>query len=229
MPFQPAAKASLAATALACLLVSGCYVPGGGWTMRTGVDLRRHRKPSLFCELVDTRWDEYNRVAEQNLSLGLVDPRTVVTPTNSTGNGLVAPLPGNGTEVQIPQGGVPPATPPVPNQTVPGDTTVPGPLLNEPRQLPGAPADPVPPPPPGVSATALRPRGPELLPQPDKDVDDDDDTDDEDKDERADAGAGDQVELSSYQRRTGTRASGAADSSAGKVLRRPSASRLFRR
>ena len=34
--------------------------------MRTGVDLRRPRKPAAFVELVDTRWDEFNRIAEIN-------------------------------------------------------------------------------------------------------------------------------------------------------------------
>ncbi len=37
--------------------------------MRTGVDVRRCMKPAVFVELVDTRWDEYNRVAEINSTL----------------------------------------------------------------------------------------------------------------------------------------------------------------
>ena len=48
------------------LSAQGCFVPGGGWTMRTGVDVRCLKKPSAFVELVDTRWDEYNRVALMN-------------------------------------------------------------------------------------------------------------------------------------------------------------------
>lgn len=45
---------------------AGCYIPGGGWTLRTGVDLRTHRKPGCYLEMVDTRWDEWNRVAQMN-------------------------------------------------------------------------------------------------------------------------------------------------------------------
>ena len=48
------------------LSASGCYIPGGGWTMRTGVDVRCLKKPAAFVELVDTRWDEYNRIAVIN-------------------------------------------------------------------------------------------------------------------------------------------------------------------
>ena len=65
---------------LVCAAPSGCYIPGGGWTMRTGLDVRRYRKPSAFLELVDTRWDEYNRVAELNLMGGPIDPRADMTP-----------------------------------------------------------------------------------------------------------------------------------------------------
>jgi hypothetical protein len=55
---------------LTALIVSlsaeGCFVPGGGWTMRSGVDVRCLKKPAVFVELVDTRWDEYNRIAVMN-------------------------------------------------------------------------------------------------------------------------------------------------------------------
>jgi hypothetical protein len=54
------------ALVLAAVAASGCYVPGGGWTLRGGLDLRTYRRPAVFTELVDTRWDEYNRVAFQN-------------------------------------------------------------------------------------------------------------------------------------------------------------------
>lgn len=50
----------------AVVTLSGCYIPGGGWTMRTGVDFRTHRKPGAYVEMVDTRWDEWNRLAVQN-------------------------------------------------------------------------------------------------------------------------------------------------------------------
>jgi hypothetical protein len=46
--------------------VSGCYIPGSGWTLRSGIDLRTHRKPAVFAEMVDSRWDEWNRVAQMN-------------------------------------------------------------------------------------------------------------------------------------------------------------------
>ena len=45
----------------------GCYIPGGGWTVRTGVDVRQICKPAAFVELVDTKWDEWNRVSQMNL------------------------------------------------------------------------------------------------------------------------------------------------------------------
>jgi len=51
------------------LSAAGCYIPGGGWTMRAGVDVRCLKKPAAFVEVVDTRWDEITRVAELN-SLG---------------------------------------------------------------------------------------------------------------------------------------------------------------
>lgn len=52
--------------ALLALLLSGCYIPGGGWTLRGGADLRTRYKPTVFVEMVDSRWDEYNRVACAN-------------------------------------------------------------------------------------------------------------------------------------------------------------------
>ena len=52
--------------ALVAATLSGCYIPGGGWTMRTGLDFRTCYKPAAFLEMVDTRWDEYNRVALMN-------------------------------------------------------------------------------------------------------------------------------------------------------------------
>ena len=56
----------LLAGALLCAGLAGCYVPNGGWTLRSGVDCRTHRKPAMFLEMVDTRWDEWNRVAQIN-------------------------------------------------------------------------------------------------------------------------------------------------------------------
>ena len=58
--------ARLVAGALLCAGLSGCYVPNGGWTLRSGLDCRTHRKPAMFIEMVDTRWDEWNRVAQIN-------------------------------------------------------------------------------------------------------------------------------------------------------------------
>jgi hypothetical protein len=56
----------LLAGGLLCAVLSGCYVPNGGWTLRSGFDCRTHRKPAMFLEMVDTRWDEWNRVAQIN-------------------------------------------------------------------------------------------------------------------------------------------------------------------
>ncbi|MBI3864589.1 MAG: hypothetical protein HY290_22125 [Planctomycetia bacterium] len=63
-----------------CLAASGCFIPGGGWTLRTGVDLRRKWKPSAFVELVDTKWDEYNRVEDLNMSGFFPDQGAVFHP-----------------------------------------------------------------------------------------------------------------------------------------------------
>lgn len=60
-------RALLLAVVPLCLAASGCFVPGGGWTLRSGIDLRRKCKPSAFVELVDTKWDEYNLVEEMNV------------------------------------------------------------------------------------------------------------------------------------------------------------------
>jgi hypothetical protein len=53
---------------------AGCYVPGGGWTLRTGLDWRTHAKPGAYVELVDTRWDEWNRIAQMNAMMGEITP-----------------------------------------------------------------------------------------------------------------------------------------------------------
>lgn len=90
---------------LISLPASGCYVPGGGWTMRTGIDLRRHAKPSAFVELVDTRWDEYNRIAEINA----FTPTTTVLPATFAPGPAPGPGPGPGLMEGI---SVPPATEP---------------------------------------------------------------------------------------------------------------------
>ena len=67
-------------SALLALSLAGCYIPGGGWTLRTGADFRTRYKPGVFLEMVDTRWDEYNRVACQNTQC---TPR----PRNGAGTG----------------------------------------------------------------------------------------------------------------------------------------------
>jgi hypothetical protein len=123
------------AAVLLCLTTAGCYVPGGGWTMRTGLDVRRHRKPSVFLELVDTRWDEYNRVATMNLDRPMLDETQVILTPYPPNSGPGAPLPGgNG------QGpGMAPSAPPIP----PAFDVPPG----EPNPLPGTPVESLPPPP----------------------------------------------------------------------------------
>jgi len=127
------------AAALSSLLASGCYVPGGGWTMRTGLDTRRRHKPSVFVELVDSRWDEFNRVATMNLDSPMMEVNGVVLP-NGQPNG---------------QSGI--AMPAVNGPLVPGAPPVP--LNGEPHQLPGSPAETLPPSPPLPTTdapTALR-------------------------------------------------------------------------
>ncbi len=127
---------------LVCAATTGCYIPGGGWTMRTGLDVRRYHKPSAFLELVDTRWDEYNRVAELNLMGGPIDPRAVVTPW----------CPPNGGTMVLPPGiqGVSPALPSTAPANGSGEDNG-----QEPNPLPGAPVETLPPP-PGVGPTARR-------------------------------------------------------------------------
>jgi hypothetical protein len=134
---------------LVCAASSGCYIPGGGWTMRTGLDVRRYHKPSAFLELVDTRWDEYNRVAEMNLLGGPIDPRAVVTPW----------CPPNGGGMGLPPGmnGAPSLAPMTTPPNGAGETNG-----QEPNPLPGAPVETLPPP-PGVGPTAQRPQGDDNL------------------------------------------------------------------
>jgi hypothetical protein len=119
------------AAALSSVLASGCYVPGGGWTMRTGLDTRRRHKPSVFVELVDTRWDEYNRVATMNLDSPVMEVNGIVVPNGQPNGQSGFTLPAvNG----LP-GGMVPAAPPVPSS-------------GEPNPLSGTPAESLPPPPP---------------------------------------------------------------------------------
>jgi hypothetical protein len=62
---------------IVCLTASGCFVPGGGWTLRSGIDVRRSCKPAVFLEMVDSRWDEYSRIAEINAFSCPMDGGTV--------------------------------------------------------------------------------------------------------------------------------------------------------
>jgi hypothetical protein len=108
--------------------------------MRTGLDTRRRHKPSVFVELVDTRWDEFNRVATMNLD----------SPVMMEVNGVVLPngQPNGPSGFTLPAGSGPmgPAAPPVPSN-------------GEPSQLPGSPAETLPPSPPLPTTdapTALR-------------------------------------------------------------------------
>lgn len=210
---------------LVCLFMSGCYVPGGGWTMRTGLDCRRYKKPSLFVEMVDTRWDEYNRVAEMNTTGGLVDPRHVVTPTvPGTVPGPGLPVLHDGARGPLPPpNGLPPSEVPAPIETDPSQ--------GEPHQLPPAPQESAPPE-PGAngSATARRPQGPTLLPPPAESSTDASDRQAGDRGSDAafdDSDDGDEdIELSSYRRPSGARGSSQTGVKK-KPLFRPTASRLF--
>jgi len=203
---------------LGCMAASGCFVPGGGWTMRGGLDTRRRCKPSVFVELVDTRWDEYNRIAEMNITGGLADSDVVVAPSNPPGTG---PGIANPTTVPFPSGA---------GSTDSGQNP-------EPHPLPGTPEEPEPPP-PGAGPTARRTpsAGPRYLPSSNEDTrargpgaqgDIDDDVLDQDgDDEDAD------VNLSSYSRSSGRRAGTARNPSSAATRRpplRPAASRLFSR
>jgi len=67
--FQFRAMSRVLLASLACG-IGGCYVPNGGWTLRSGIDLRTHKKPAIFTEMVDTHWDEWNRVAQMNAAYG---------------------------------------------------------------------------------------------------------------------------------------------------------------
>lgn len=208
---------------LFCLAAAGCFVPGGGWTMRGGLDFRRRHKPSAFVELVDTRWDEFNRIAEMNISDGMADSNVVVAPVNPPGTG---PAIGNPTAVPYPSGA---------GSTDSGQNP-------EPHPLPGMPEEPEPPPPgAGPTARRLPSAGPRYLPSsnedtrarrpgaPGNDIDDDvlePDEDDDDAD----------INLSSYSRssgrRTGTawrRSNYAPATATQRPPLRPAASRLFSR
>jgi hypothetical protein len=203
--------------------------------MRTGLDVRRYRKPSAFLELVDTRWDEYNRVAELNLMGGPIDPRAVVTPWCPPNGGAMGLPPGmNGAP-----SGMPSTTPP--NGT--GEDSG-----QEPNPLPGAPVETLPPP-PGVGPTARRPQGDDIqLEGPGTQNSDDgagrdreaadNDVDGETDDETASrpAAPGNNGKLSSYRRIPRSNAAGGGAPTnrvqpvTGRSLdtyRRPSASRLF--
>src|SRR5262249_33637787 len=125
--------------ALLCLAASGCFVPGGGWTMRGGLDFRRPRKPSAFVELVDSRWDEYNRIADMNIAGGMVESN-VLTPIAPPSN--AAP---GGSRPVVPS----PSDPPAPALVDRGQSA-------EPHPLPGMPDEP---PTPESGPTARRPSG----------------------------------------------------------------------
>ncbi len=99
-----------------CLWAAGCYTPGGGWTMRAGIDVRILKKPAAFVEMVDTRWDESNRIAEYNMKHGeyFVTSPAVQSPVSTpvTGPHLMEGVP-------VPATSDPGAGTPVPNPTQP--------------------------------------------------------------------------------------------------------------
>lgn len=112
-----------------CVAASGCFLPGGGWTLRTGVDLRRVWKPSAFVELVDTKWDEYNRIEEKNLSGVFINQGPVFQPGSPPIDTAPAPPP---TPAQPPSSA---RTGPTTNGMVPPASS---PASREPTLLPGA-------------------------------------------------------------------------------------------
>lgn len=231
MPSQIIRVGAVLSAGFACLAASGCFVPGGGWTMRGGIDLRRSRKPSAFVELVDTRWDEYNRVAEMNMGLSggaMIDARGAVTMPCPPGMGATGQTASPSGPALPPPNGLPPVPVPTPRETGPD-----GSPAGEPRQLPGVPLDPEPPPPPaGANTTARLPRGPDLfIGQPDENGEsaNPDRSSDQSREDALDAGPeadsdGENIELSSYKRGSAG-AKGAKPRK--KPLLRPAASRLF--
>lgn len=122
------------------LSMSGCFIPGGGWTMRTGVDLRRPKKPSAFVELVDTRWDEYNRIAEINTFSVPVSYSNTAPPAvpSSTFGPAAGPHLMEG--ISAPPASDPgPATsdPTTPEPPLPGNPSANDATADEPSRLPG--------------------------------------------------------------------------------------------
>lgn len=110
---------SLAGIGLMAGLV-GCYIPGGGWTVRTGVDVRQIRKPAAFLEMVDTKWDEWNRVSQMNLYENGTAGPMVIEPVVTQGVPTVVntpPLPlqpAPAVEQPASPRGIQPPTPPEP-------------------------------------------------------------------------------------------------------------------
>jgi hypothetical protein len=98
LTFRAALTAARILAAGSAALLTGCYVPGGGWTLRAGCDLREHKKPAIYLEMVDTHWDEQRRVAAFNAvwgqGVGTVTPG-FVPPINSVppSGGPLAPAP----------------------------------------------------------------------------------------------------------------------------------------
>jgi hypothetical protein len=142
--------------AWACGL-TGCYIPGSGWTLRSGLDVRTHRKPAVFVEMVDTRWDEWNRVAQCNVYGG-----------GSPGvwSDGAAPYPAPTTAPASPAWSEQPGYPPQPPVSVPAQP-LPAPLIppvSDPPPPP--PATAAPPPPPAAPAAPVEtlPAAPRVAP-----------------------------------------------------------------
>ncbi len=116
--------------AVACsALAAGCFVPGGGWTVRTGLDMRTLAKPAMFLETVDTRWDEWNRVAIQNAKHASLSSAAVY-PAERT--------PGSGANAAPAESERPPAEPPGPDYfNPPRFSAPPASGAQEPNPVPG--------------------------------------------------------------------------------------------
>ena len=144
VPFMQGSMLPLGRRVSGLLLVvlSGCYVPGGGWTLRSGIDTRQCRKPAVYMEMVDTRWDEWARVAQVNTTPTRFVPQTIIDATPPASNG------------PVPDGPVPQAIDPGIPST--GEA-------REPYLLPPANTNPPPvPSPPGPSAKNASLAAPEL-------------------------------------------------------------------
>ncbi len=139
---------TLIVASLMALTLPGCYIPRGGWTLRSGIDLRTRGKPGAFVEMVDTRWDECNRLTQCQGGSSPCPPGTY--PTSAT---YPAPVEG-GSAYNPPQLTQPQPLPPEAGLR-PTDPHLTDPPIPNPQGSAGLPP-PVPPAPEEVDNAAVR-------------------------------------------------------------------------